>query len=65
MTMGNETVSVKMYLQSEETVMSETQHHQLPLGMGQFNGQVYIPKTESESGKDSSNDEHLTHSSLL
>ena len=38
MTMGNETVSAKMYLQSEETVMSETQHHELPLGAVQWPG---------------------------
>ena len=42
----------------DETVMSDTQHHQLPLGMQWFNGWIYIPETESESGKDSSNAEH-------
>ena len=41
----------------DEMGMSETQHHQVPLGKGWFTGRVYIPETESESGKNSSDDE--------
>ena len=55
MTMGNEN-DLSEDSTDNETVMSETQHYQHPLGMGRFSGQVYISKTESESGKDSSND---------
>ena len=58
MTMGDENSFSEDVPSSEaETVMSETQHHQLPIGMGWFNGRVYIPETKSESGKDSSYDE--------
>ena len=41
----------------DEMGMSKTQHHQVPLGKGWFTGRVYIPETESESGKNSYDDE--------
>ena len=46
-TMSNENGFSKDILSSEDEMgMSETQHNQVPLGKGQFTGQVYIPETE-------------------
>ena len=59
-TMSNENGFSKDILSSEDEMgMSETQHNQVPLGKGRFTGQVYIPETKSESGKNSSDDERL------